>query len=241
MYLPSKIKSKYIALFLLFAFLCVFPFRSFIANILTSFSSQRLVGPEKTSKIIAELEKKNFILSLTLKKNQLIVQENERLKKALAFKEDKKINIIGTEVISFDPSIWRRLVIINAGKDKGLEEGMYAINNEGYLVGRITDVKERYSRLMLVDDPEFSLSVFIGNNSLGSLKGGLDFVKVLYIDARDNINLNDIVWFKIPFLSYPIYIGRIKKINENKDSLFFDVEVTLFAKNPTLGEIFIIK
>ena len=241
MYPPSKITSKYIALFLLFALLLVFPFRSFIANLLVSFSNQRLIAAQNSSKTIEELEKKNLILSLALKKNQNLAEENEKLRKALAFKEDKNIALIGVEIASFDPSAWRRIAIINAGKDKGLREGMFAIDSDGFLVGRIVDVKNSFARLMLVDDPEFSVAVYIGKDALGLLSGGLDFIKTQYIDASDNVKLNDIVWFKVPLVSYPIYIGRVRKINENRNGLFLDVEVKLFNRNPLLKKVFILK
>lgn len=221
--------------------LLILPFRSFIANLLVSFSNQRLIATKNSSKTIEELEKKNLILSLALKKRQTIAEENEKLRKALAFKEDKKIDIVGVEIASFDPSAWRRLAIINAGKDKGLRDGMFAVDNEGFLVGRIVDVKNNFARLILVDDPEFGLTVYIGKDALGLLSGGLDFVKIQYIDTSDNINLNDIVWFKMPLVSYPIYIGRVRKINENKNGLFLEVEVKLFSQNPLLKKIFVIK
>ncbi|MFA5271806.1 MAG: rod shape-determining protein MreC, partial [Candidatus Omnitrophota bacterium] len=129
----------------------------------------------------------------------------------------------------------------NAGKNNGLKVGMYAIDSNGYLVGRIISVKNSYSQLMLVDDPEFNLAVFIGNDALGMLAGRLDSLRILYIDHSDKVNLNDIVWFKIPLTTYPLYIGRITKINENKENLFFEVEVKPFNPNTLLNKIFIIK
>jgi len=206
-----------------------------------SFSSQRLILTQNSSKTIEELRKKNLILLSALRKNQTLTEENEKLRKALAFKEDKKVEMVGAEIASFDPSVWRRLVIINAGKDKGLGEGMFAVDSEGFLIGRLVDVKNSFSRLMLVDDPEFNLPVYIGNDALGLLSGGVDFVKIQYIDISDNVKLNDIVWFKIPLISYPIYVGRVRKINENKNGLFLDVDVRLFSQNPLLKKIFIIK
>ena len=69
----------------------------------------------------------------------------------------------------FDPS-WRKLAIINAGKDSGLKEGMFAIDT-GFLVGKVVDVENSFSRLMLVD-VEFNLAVYVGNNA-GLLSEGL--------------------------------------------------------------------
>jgi len=226
---------------LLFALLLALPFRSFIANVLMSFSSQRLALTQNSSKTIEELKKKNLILTLTLRKSQILADENEKLRKALAFKEDKKVEMTGVEIASFNPSTWRRLVIINTGKDKGLRPGLFAVDSDGFLVGKLVEVKNNFSRLMLVDDPEFSLPVYIGNDSLGLLSGGLDVVKIQYIDISDNVKLNDIVWFKTPLMSCPVYVGRVRKINENKNGLFLDVDVQLFSQNPLVKKIFIIK
>lgn len=206
-----------------------------------SFSNQRLILTQDSAKTIEELKKRNLLLSLVIRKNQTIAEENEKLKKALAFKEDKKVDLTGVEIVSFNPSVWRRLAIINAGKDKGFREGMFAVDSDGFLVGKLTEVKNNFSWLMLIDDPEFNLPVYLGNDALGLLSGGLDMVKIQYVDISDNVKLNDIVWFKIPLISYPIYIGRIRKINENKDGLFLDVDVKLFSQNPLLKKIFIVK
>ena len=226
---------------MLFALLLVLPFRSFIANLLMSFSNQRLLSTQNSSKVIEELKKKNLALLLAVRKSQTLADENEKLKKALNFKEDKKIELTGVEIASFNPSVWRRLAVINAGKDKGLKEGMFAVDSDGFLIGKLVEVRNNFSRLMLVDDPEFSLPVYIGNDALGLLSGGLDAVKIQYVDISDNVKLNDIVWFKIPLLSYPIYAGRVRKINENKNGLFLDVDVRLFSQNPLTKKIFIIK
>ncbi len=241
MYPASKITSKHIALCLLFALLLLLPFKGFIANILILFSDQRLPVFNQSRKVIEKLEKDNLLLSLALKKSKLLEDENNKLKKALEFRTEKHIDVVGTDVISFDPSSWRRIVLVNAGKNKGIRNGMYAIDDNGYLVGKIISVTNDYGRLMLIDDPEFSLPVFIGNDAMGMLQGGLDSLRILYIDNSDKINLNDIVWFKIPLASYPIYIGRVMKINENKENLFFEVKVRPFNSNSILNKIFIIK
>jgi len=205
------------------------------------FSDQRLPAISQNSKRIENLEKNNLLLSLELKKLNILENENNKLRKALDFRTEKNINIVGADIISFDPSSWRRVVLINTGKNEGLKVGMYAIDYNGYLIGRIIAVKNNYSRLMLIDDPEFNLAVFIGNDALGMLAGGLDSLKILYIDHSDKINLNDVVWFKIPLTAYPLYIGRVTKINENKENLFFEVEVKSFNSNTLLNKVFILK
>jgi rod shape-determining protein MreC len=188
-----------------------------------------------------ELEKRNLALTLKVRELQYLKPENERLRKALAFKEEKKTDLIGTEIVSLDPSTWRRIVVINAGKDKGINSGSYAIDEHGWLVGKIIEIGNTRSRLILIDDPNFSLPVFVGENSFGLLKGSLGGVKILYIENAEQIKAKDKVWLKISSLASPIYIGEIKKVIHDKDSLFLDVEAKIFSQNPFVHKIFIIK
>jgi rod shape-determining protein MreC len=186
-------------------------------------------------------EKKNLALTLALRELLYLKNENEKLKAALQFKTEHSVELIGVEVIAFDPSIWRRFVVINAGQDKGIKKGAYAIDERGYLIGKISTVKNNYSYLMLIDDPDFSLTVSIGEKALGMLKGALNTVTIFYIEEEDSIKPKDKVWTKIANAGFPIYIGEIRKIHKDPNSLFLDINVTLFSEEPLLHKIFIIK
>jgi rod shape-determining protein MreC len=241
LYLPSKLNSKYIGFIVLFLLLLILPFENYVNNIFVFLSSKLYLVPQQYVNEIKELEKKNLVLSLGIKESENLQRENKKLKKALKFYEKRKIHLIGAEIISFDPSNWRRVVIINAGKNKGVAAGAYAVDEEGWLVGKISDVRADYSRLIFVNDPDFNAPVFVGETSFGLLKGGLGNSKIFYIENGEEIKIKDKVWLKIPSITLPVYVGGVKRVKQDKNSLFWNVEVELFSKNLPLHKIFIIK
>lgn len=200
-----------------------------------------MFNPTRYGQTIQELKKKNLSLSLQIRQLHYLKIENERLRKALQFYEGRQINLIGADIVSFDPSSWRRAVVLDVGKTKGITEGAYAVDDQGWLIGKIVDVNNKFSRLIFVDDPNFTAPVFIGMNSFGLLKGGVGNVKILYIEDGDKIELKDKVWLKIPTLTFPIYIGEVKRISKENNSLFCNVEIQLFSKDYPSHKVFIIQ
>ncbi|MCM8786523.1 MAG: rod shape-determining protein MreC [Candidatus Omnitrophica bacterium] len=197
--------------------------------------------PQKTSTRIEELKYQNLLLSTKLRQLEYLQFENEKLRKALSLKETYKINFIGAEVIGFDPSGWRKRIFLNVGSNKKIIEGMYVIDENGYLVGKVDAVKAGYCRILLIDDIEFSVPVFIGENSYGLLKGGLDGIKILYIEKDSLIKEADRVWIKLASVNFPIYIGKIKKIVRQDDEMFLVVYVEPFSKDSLLHKLFIVQ
>jgi rod shape-determining protein MreC len=238
--LPSKIKSKYIVVIALALFFIVFPLNNFIKDFFVAFCRKLLITPPLYEQKLSELQRKNLALTLRLGELQYLRTENEKLRKALGLKEEKELSFVGAEIVAFDPSSWRRTVIVNVGKDRNITEGAYAIDEKGYLVGKIVEVKKTYSRLMLINDPDFSLPVFVGDSGFGMLHGALEGLKILYIESGEDIKIKDKVWLKINSTSFPIYIGVVKRLTKNADSLFWDIEAELLADTNFLDKVFIV-
>lgn len=217
------------------------PFKGAIQNLLTIFSRQLNLSPTKTSKTIEELKKANLTLKLQLQEFNPLSKENETLKKAFNFKKQKKLNLQGAEVLAFTPSSWRRIAIINVGEDKNIKEGQLAIDEEGNLLGKILEVNEKTSRLILVNDPGFNLPVFVGEQGYGLLKGNITNARILYIEDGDKIQKGDKVWVKTADSASSINIGKIKRIQKSSNSLFWNVEAELTLENSTFNKVFIIK
>ena len=239
MYISFKLRSKHVSIIALFVFLLFLPFRGFI-EYLFFFTSQRLlINPLDYSTEVNTLKKEKIKLLFKLKKFNGLKVENEKLKKVFNFKKEKGINLIGVRIVSFDSSIWRRIVSIDIGKNKGVSAGSLAIDEDGWIVGKIIKSENSSSLLMFVSDPNFTLPVFVGESSFGLLKGTLGGVKVLYVE-NDNVKVKDKVWVKdVPF-DLPLYIGEVNGVYKSKNSLFWNIDVKLFSKNPMLHKIFII-
>ena len=218
------------------------PFKKSIQNIFITISKSSFPSSKnKYINKIKQLEKENLLLSLKIKQFDYKKDENEKLRKALKLKNDKIINLLGAEVLAFSPSNWRRILTINKGSNDGIEDGQFAIDENGHLLGKIIEIDKISSRLILIDDPEFTTSVFVAEKDFGLLKGNLVGAKVLYIEDGSEIKKGDKVWLKVPSINFPIEIGEIKKVKNNQNSLFWDVDVNLYTKNSFFEKIFIMK
>lgn len=241
MYLPSRSKVKISLLILAGIFLLFLSFKSFVSYLLF-FTAERLFSPQTNSqKTISTLEQEMVARDLKLAEYKTLLEENDRLRKALDFKTKTSYQLTGAEVLVFSPSAWQRLVVISAGRDQGIEKGFFAIDAEGNLAGKIVEVDKNFSRLMLVSDPDFSAPVFIGKNNLGLFKGGLAGAQVLYIEDAESITVGDPVSLKVSQLPIPLEIGKVKRLTKDSNSLFWDLEVELIQKKGFFSKVYIIK
>lgn len=241
MHLPTKVRPHHIFGIIVTLLLLALSFTDFTEYILVYFCRQLRTNPRLASNETRDLKRTNLVLSLKLKQLKYLKDENEKLKKILHFNEGKNLTLIETEIIAYDPSAWKRIITVNGGTQHGLSEGLYAVNEEGSVIGKIVDTKKTYSRLMLVDDPNFEQPVSIGDNAFGLLKGTLGGVKILYIENPESIAVNDKIWFKLAQTDIPLAIGEVARIRNNPDELFLDVDVRLYTKTPLIHRLFIIK
>ena len=241
MYLPSKIKSKYFLLISIAIFLFFFAFKGFFRYLILFTSDRLLHYPTTNRQRLLELKLTNLELKLKLVDYQAVKVEDEKLRQALKFKVKTNYKLVGADVLSFSPSLWQRLIVINAGRAQGLAKGLFAIDEGGHLLGKIVEVEDEFSQLILVNDPSFTASVFVGENASGLLEGGLAGAKVLYLEDSDNIKIGDRVWLKVNQLAAPIEIGKVKDLNKNHDNLFWNVGVELFKEKTFFNQVYIIK
>lgn len=201
----------------------------------------RFSSPYALSVQVKELQRSNTMLTLKLKELESISLENQKLKDALNFSVQNNAQLVGAEVLAFDPSSWRRVVFVDAGRKAAIRVGAYAVDEKGSLIGKIIETKDSFSKLLLIDDPFFKLPVFIKDEAFGLLKGGPGGMKVMYVEDAENVKEKDPVWAKVPGLSLPINVGEVRRSKKDPDSLFWDIDVKIFSEYPLLHKIFIIK
>lgn len=83
--------------------------------------------------------------------------QNEALRKQLKFSGDSTQKLVPAQVIAYQPDNYRQFLVINRGSADGLKEGM-AVVSEGFLVGKITEVSIRSSKVFLLIDPTFRVN-----------------------------------------------------------------------------------
>ena len=241
MYLPSKAKLKILVIYLLVIFLLFLPFKSVIRNLFSFFSHQLTITSQKIFEENEKLKKENISLQIKVSESQQLKKDNADLKEALNFKSGKEFDLIGVSVLSFSPSSWRRYLLINGGEDIGLEKDLLAVNSKGKLIGKITEVKETFSDLLLVNDPNFNLSVFVGELGSGLLKGNLTEAKILYIENDELIKKGDRVWARAGSSTSTIEVGKVKSVRKGTNQLFCDITVELASEGAFFDKVFILK
>lgn len=158
------------------------------------------------------LRKENDSLKRRIIFNNDIYLENNRLRELLGFKKKTSYKVISSEVIGRSLDSWSSLAIINKGRHNGIRKGMVAINYLG-LLGRVVEADMFTSKVMLVNDPNLSVSAIIQRSRQEGLVcgtlGGTLVMKYLPKDA--DIQKGDIVMTSGLTSNYPkgLVIGTV--------------------------------
>jgi rod shape-determining protein MreC len=105
-----------------------------------------------------ELELENTKLFNKLVNLSGVVYENERLKRLLNYIETKDYKYISAKVVGSTSGPFYDSVIINVGQNDNVKKGQAVVSEEG-LVGRIIEVGEKSSRILLISDINSNIPV----------------------------------------------------------------------------------
>ncbi len=144
----------------------------------------------QTRKLKAKVD---FLRKQLNDKNELQL-ENHRLKSLLSLKESSPYKVIAAGVIGRDPSNWSSTVIVNKGSSSGIKEGCVCISFYG-LVGRVVETGGSVSKIMLINDPNLSVSAVVQRSRqeglvCGSLGGTL---LMKYLPKDSDIKIGDTI------------------------------------------------
>lgn len=148
--------------------------------------------------------------------------ENIRLKESLAFKQKSSLKLIPARVIARSADSWSSGVIIDKGSYNGIRPGMGVITYLG-LAGRIMEVTNSTSKVMLLSDPSLGVSSFIQRNRQeGLVSGTLGSNLIMkYLPEEADIKIGDTVISSGLNNVYPkgILIGKIIEIGREFSGL----------------------
>ena len=189
-----------------------FPFNATI-NLLTDFSE--LVNAKKENKELKEeLEKLRsfYIRSLN------IHNENKELKKILNFVTPKSSSFKAARIIGKSHQMFSQKILIDAGKDRGLQENSIVTGNKG-IIGRILEVGEDKSRVMLITDASSRIPVITSNARVrGILAGdGSGLMEILYLPKNHGIKQGERVFTSGDGDTLPmgLLVGVVRKVGNN--------------------------
>jgi len=169
--------------------------------------------------------------------------ENDALKKIVNLSTRLKRNLLpaGMFNISLSPDGYRAL--INKGSSSGVVSGQTVISTSGELIGKVITVFSDSSQIILVADPDFSVTVrVLGRKTSGIAYGALDKgISLNFITQADIISEGDtIVTTGDDLISAGLIIGTVRSVENNDTQLFKKVNVNLSIE-PGQGSVVIIQ
>ena len=193
------------------------------------------------------LYKKNVQLALLNSRLINYEIENERLREMLDFKKQsfEYLSLLPAKVVNSNLSTSIESIIIDVGSEEGIVKNLSVIDYNGYLVGKIIDVGKNNSKVQLISDNNYSVSVKVGQNiSIGQFKSTYgDFGILEGIIKTASIAPNDIAYTSGISEIYPsdIPVAKIIDSSKKKNKLFQDVAVKILVDVNHLYYVFVIQ
>jgi len=184
--------------------------------------------------------------------NQLMMQNTryhellstyKRLQALLNFKQTFEEPVIAAQVIGRDPSGWFRSVIIDKGKEDGIQVDMPVVNALG-VVGRVVGVSAHYSKVLLIIDQNSSVDCLLQRSRDRGMVKGLfpERCKVAYIVKSSDVIIGDQVVTSGLGGVFPkgLPLGRVIKVEDSPGELFKDIDMKPAVNFSKLEEVLVI-
>jgi len=202
-----------------------------------------LVSCNKSLDDNIKLRQENQELRVRLMKLEEAARENKRLDELLGFKQKAEYSLVVARVIAFDASNLRRSLTVNKGRSSGIKIGNPVITIDG-AVGKVIEVGKFASRIILINDPDFSMAAKVKRSDvMGVLSGSLSNICMLkYLDLDDDIKPGDEIISTGKNSRFPagIPIGQVVSIAKEYSGLTLFALVKPKAKLLSTEEVLII-
>ncbi len=178
-----------------------------------------------------------------------IKRENERLRKLIGIQSRFDYETIIAEIIAKSPQNFYKTIIINRGRNSGIEKYMPVIayqNNRQCLVGKIIDVQKYSARVQpIIDQLSYTGAMLKRSRYSGLLVGQSpisNYCLLQYIDKRASISYGDEVVTSGMGGVYPkgILIGRVVSVSKKRYGIFQEALVAPEVDFGKLEEVYVI-
>ena len=204
----------------------------------------RLVRADAENQI---LRAQNAMMSKRDVERDVLEEENNRFRNLLGLKEKVFSSGIIAEVLGPDPRSWFRTITIDKGAKDGVLMSAAVIEGSSgvpLLVGRILDVQESSSKVLLITDVESAVSAQVkGKSYLGLIEGrSRPVVMMTYLPSQSDVAVGDEVVSAALGGVFPpgILIGKIDRVELSEDGFFKEALVVPSAEFSSLKEVMVL-
>ncbi|MBI3572615.1 MAG: rod shape-determining protein MreC [Candidatus Kerfeldbacteria bacterium] len=161
------------------------------------------------------------------------------------FVASTQLNTEKGKVIAYSPDPGIKSIVINLGKRDNIKVGLAVVSDNGFFLGKIHDVHEATSTVLLVTDGQLLLSARIHNDqqSLGLIRGERGLAVTMdYISKNDRVEVGQTVVTSGTESNIPpgILVGSIASIQTKSDALFQQASVASPVAYTPIREVAVI-
>lgn len=192
-----------------------------------------------------ELVKQNILLKQALSLLDSREKENIALKQALNLAEEEGFQFILADVLSILPE--EDVVLIAAGRAHGVSQDMPAVTEYGILVGKVTEVFEYFSNVVLISSEKIAFDIEIQASSSESILAaakGEGLGKMFFGLAPQNAVIDKGALVKTAALGgkFPkgLLVGEVNSFRKNDAESFQEGAIAPYFTSIPLRKLFLI-
>ncbi len=125
---------------------------------------------------------------------KILEQENNELRKQLAFFHRRNFVHVTADVVGLNTDNIEKMIVINVGTEDGIKEDQAVIVSDGILVGTIAKTEKNISLVRLINDNQSKIAATLLNKdrSLGVVEGGYGLsIKMNFIPRNEIVLVGD--------------------------------------------------
>ena len=189
------------------------------------------------------LRDENYLLRGKFAEFKELSQENARLKNLLSFKQRSPVKFIAARVVARAPDNWSSSLLVDKGRHSGIRNGLVAINYQG-LVGKVVEVADNTSKIVLVNDPGLGISGIVQRSRQeGLVNGTLGGNLIMrYLPEDADVSVGDTVVTSELSQSYPkgLVIGKVTSLGNEFSGLNRYAVISPAAELSNIEELLVI-
>jgi rod shape-determining protein MreC len=176
--------------------------------------------------------------------------ENERLRKLLDLSQKRRdFKFVSAQIVARDVSNWASTLTIGKGTSQGVEAGQCVINEEGFLVGFVSETGLNWATVTTLIDTDMEAGAIIFRTQFTAVAEG-DFtlmqegkLKLTYLPRDTDILIGDKVLTSGAGGKFPkdLVIGEIEQVETEKNGISEYAVIKPSVNLDEITQVFVIK
>jgi rod shape-determining protein MreC len=158
-------------------------------------------------------------LSSIQQRASILENENKSLKDALNFVNKLDYRYMTAPIVSVATDIYSQSAIVQAGTNQGLHKDQLVMSDKG-LVGRIVDLSNNYSKVMLVTDFDSRIPVISSHSRLQTVIAGTGnkLARALYLPEHSGVQVGETLLTSGDGKNYPagLPVAKVSRIENGE-------------------------